>query len=259
MLHRVDQRHRTMIAAQPMSRWRRGEHWQRRLIHKLNGREFAQKLGCQVPDLYWQRRRLNLADLAMLPGKYVLKPTRGTSAKGAYLMHGSTEMFSGQSYNCEELYKELLASRGRFSTNILLAEEFVQDEQPSRILPLEYRVHVFSGKVAAIQVVHRAHFESGESRHRFYTPDWELFDDLISTRFPLSEVIQPPRCLPDMLMAASKLGKPWGTYVRVDMYAGTRGAVFGEYSSTPSNGNFFTPFADEYLGALWQHECPDQV
>jgi len=48
LLQRLDQRPLPVSADQSLQRWHRGEYWQRRLVHKLNGREFAKKLGCDV-------------------------------------------------------------------------------------------------------------------------------------------------------------------------------------------------------------------
>ena len=40
--------------------------------------------------------------------------------------------------------------------------------------------------------------------------------------------------------------------MRIDLYATTRGSVFGEFTPTPQGGKGYTPAADRWLGNLWQ-------
>jgi hypothetical protein len=41
-------------------------------------------------------------------------------------------------------------------------------------------------------------------------------------------------------------------FMRVDMYATTRSAVFGEFTPTPHGGKRYTREADRWLGSLWK-------
>jgi len=49
-----------------------------------------------------------------------------------------------------------------------------------------------------------------------------------------------------------------GTPIRVDFLIGDKGPVFNEFATTPAIGAF-TPFADAYLGRLWQECLPDAI
>jgi hypothetical protein len=62
-----------------------------------------------------------------------------------------------------------------------------------------------------------------------------------------------------MFDAARTLGAAFDAYVRVDLYATSRGCVFGEFSSTPVGGKYYTPFADAYFESLWQRHHPGSV
>ncbi len=259
LLQRLDQRYIAVKSSQSESRWQRGEYWQRRLVHKLNGREFAKKLGCDVPKLYWQRRLITPSAILSLPAEFVIKPTKGSGRKGVYVMSGCREMLSGECFTVGELYARLVARRGRLSSNTILAEEFIKDEKGRCTLPVEYKVHVFGDTVAAVQVILRSSASGSGATHRFYSSDWEPFSDQMNTGIYQGPTIEPPNCWKQLLSDARKLGNAWGTYVRVDMYASERGPVFGEYSSIPAEGNFFTPFADEYFGSIWARECPTQL
>jgi hypothetical protein len=62
-----------------------------------------------------------------------------------------------------------------------------------------------------------------------------------------------------MLSGVRKIGAAYGSFVRVDMYATTAGAVFGELTGTPSEGNGYSDFADKYFGELWSETCPAMI
>lgn len=139
----------------------------------------------------------------------------------------------------------------------VLVEEFIKPEPGEYELPTEYKCHVFGERVGAIQVIQRK--DNNRAKHRFYTTQWELFEDPMSTILPLDDYSDPPRCLDEMLASARTLGQAYGTYVRADFYASETGCVFGEFSSTPARGEAFTPYANHYFDALWQEAFGDRV
>ena len=59
--------------------------------------------------------------------------------------------------------------------------------------------------------------------------------------------------------AGKRLGLAYRTYVRVDFLVTETKVVFGEFATTPGGGRGFTPFADEYLGGLWQGAFPGET
>jgi len=245
--------------AAPASRWRRGEHWQRRLLNKLNARELARALHCQVPELYWHGRHLTRPALRSLSEAFVLKPAVGRSHLGVYVMAGSRELLTGAPMTRDRLYETVTADRGRFSHIPLLAEELVGNEKGERALAVDYKFHVFDDTIGAIQVIHRYSGPDMPAVHRFYTPEWQPFDDPMNTILPQGPPSDPPSCLPEMREAARTLARAFDTYVRVDLYATRRGCVFGEFSSTPAGGEHFTPYADEYFESLWQRHVPGKI
>lgn len=243
----------------PLSRWRRGDYWQRRLLNKRNARAFASKLNCQVPKLYWHGHLLTRAVLSSLPEQFVLKPVLGTARHGVYVMSGSRELISDRCMTSSQLFNEIVSTRGRFSHVPLLAEEFVANEQNPQQLPVEYKIYVFVDRIGAIEVVNRSAGLEAKNTHLFYTPQWQPFDDPMQTFMEVAEVMNPPACLPQMIDVALKLGKKFATFVRVDLYARGEDCVFGEFSSVPYNGQTFTAFADEFFEKLWQENIPDKI
>ena len=83
------------------------------------------------------------------------------------------------------------------------------------------------------------------------------FPVLLSDREALRA--DPPRCADEMCAAARRLGAAYGTFVRIDLYAGSRGCVFGEFTPTPRLGRGYTDDAEEYLGDCWQRFLGDAL
>lgn len=54
-----------------------------------------------------------------------------------------------------------------------------------------------------------------------------------------------------MLRIVSDVGQRLNIFLRIDMYATTRGPVFGEFTAYPHNGLAYTPRGDAWLGSLW--------
>jgi hypothetical protein len=59
-----------------------------------------------------------------------------------------------------------------------------------------------------------------------------------------------------LLRAGKRLGRAYGTYVRVDFLVAGERVVFGEFSTTHVG---WTAFADEYFGKLWQESFPEAL
>ena len=57
-----------------------------------------------------------------------------------------------------------------------------------------------------------------------------------------------------MIESVRTIGAALGMYMRIDMFATSRGAVFGEFTPTPHGGNGYTEYADKYLGSFWKGE-----
>jgi hypothetical protein len=241
----------------PDDRWRCCALWQRSLSNKWNGREFARKHGCRVPTLYWYGRRVARLPFDALPSRYVIKSAFGKSGERVHVMRGDTDALHRVSYTAAELRTHLVESYGRVSLVPLLVEEFVGGEGAPG-LATDYKCHMFGDVVGAIDVVHKS--SAKVLTCTFYTAAWSVFDYPFTTpAYPAGEYELPPSCLDEMLRHARTLGVAYGTYVRVDFYATDRGCVFGEFSTTPNNGNGFTEEADRYLEALWQKHFPDKT
>jgi len=258
-LHRARDMYVSAHRDDPDPHWHCCARWQLRLSNKLSAREFAVKHGCRVPRLYWSGRFPDRLPLQSLPEHFVIRPTRGHSSKGVYLMAGETELMDGVPLTRAALRRDLRRRFGRVVRAPIMVEEFITDERGAYTIPTDYHCHVFGSRIGAIEVSPRRGRGPFGSLRNFYTEAWEpLPEPMYTSRLPYGGTYDPPACLDEMLHHARVLGTAYGTYVRIDFYASRAGCVFGEFSPTPAKGDFFSPFADTYFERIWRETFPEQ-
>ena len=257
-LHRTRERYTARSRDDPDAAWQCCPHWPRTLVNKWNSREFAQKHGCRVPALYWHGRRVAQIPFATLPAQYVIRPVWGTAAAGVYVVADGQELLRGVPVTAADIRRRLLREHGRVAATPLLVEAFVSAEDGACRMPTEYKCHAFGGTIAAVQVLERTGQLTG--LHRYYTASWEPFPDAMDTNYQLAPPSERPRCLDELLGAATRLSQAIGTYMRIDFFGSAAGPVFNEFSSTPQvRASVYTPYCDALFGDLWQRRFPDAI
>ena len=251
-IHRKRESLTIRSAEDPEAAWHCCERWQRVLVNKLNGRTFAARLGCPVPELYWTGRVVSRVPLERLPERFVLKPITGTGARRVFLVNGNDCLTSGQPFHRRELGARLRATFLPVRVRPLLAEELIagSDGEPS----LDYKFYVFGERIGAIEVVDRR--LGHERKFSFFTPEWEPRSPILENVGSLG-LVSRPVCLAEMTRLALRCGAAWGAFVRVDFYVRDDTCVFGEFSSCPNGGKGMAREADAFLGRLWQEAFPD--
>ena len=240
----------------PLERWSCCDHWQRCLLNKWNSREFAALHGVQIPELYWSGRDAATMPLDDLPEHFAIRPAWGTGTRGTHVVSGTTDIVTGVTYKDRKSLRDVvLKERGRFGVFPLLAEEFMTTPEGKYESGVEYKIHMFGEHAGPIMTFQR---RDGTKYLRHYTPEWEVIDDF-RTSSPLDAPLPKPNSFDQMILIAKRLGGAFGNFVRVDFYLTSKGIYFGEFSSVPAGYRDFTPFADEYLGRLWEEHIPDKV
>jgi hypothetical protein len=240
----------------PERAWRCCDRWQRKLINKWNGREFVLRHGCRVPALYWRARLPSQRRLSALPARYVVRPLWGSRRRGVYVVAEGRDLLFGEPFSAAVLRRSILRAGMLTRTLPVMVEEFVQSDDPRYTLPIEYKCHTFGDTVAAIEVLER---QTKKARRLFYGADWQPIADPMSTQGYRSEPRDPPDCLDEILRLATRLGRALGTYMRVDFFATPGGCIFNEFSSTPADGEGWTPFCDELFGGYWDEKFPHAI
>ncbi|HKJ35321.1 MAG TPA: ATP-grasp fold amidoligase family protein [Solirubrobacterales bacterium] len=254
--HRLRERRVFRTRDEADAAWRCCAAWPRTLLNKWNGREFAARHGCEVPDLLWFGSDHDEAPLESLPDRFVIRPAFGANRRGVSVVVDGTELLGDHPVTPSDLGRMLpRAGRLRRPAPVLI-EEFIGTEEGRPALPLECKCHTFAGDVAAVEIVarRRAH----EAKHRFYTPGWEPIADPMNTYLPTADgKFERPACLEEMVESASRLGAELGTYMRIDFFIAPRGCVFNEFASLPLRGQANTPYCDELFGGLWESRHGD--
>jgi TupA-like ATPgrasp len=122
----------------------------------------------------------------------------------------------------------------------------------------DYKFHVFSGVVYAIEVVLD---RFGKYTINIYDRNWQLLGiKRYANRLQSDKPVQPPQTLGKMLKLAEAIGKEF-SYVRVDLYEINKKVVFGEF--TIYAGAAFDRFEpvewDWKFGEQWQHRPVDRA
>jgi hypothetical protein len=245
-----------MCALDPIQKWRDAHHWQRKLSNKKNAREFAKKHDCEVPVLFWCGRDINEIEFNNLPDQFVLKPTIGHSSRHVYVIDKGVNLLDKSSYSGKGLSKIMAAQLEQHANLEFLIEEFVRTEQGDYKIPINYKFHTFNGVIAGINVINRAGPKEGFMRA--YDENWNLIKD-ISNDFPKGPYQDPPACLSEMIKQAKTLSRAYQIYVRLDFFATHKGAIFGEFTPTPSVGNYFTRAADKKFINYWDKNCKGMI
>ena len=133
----------------------------------------------------------------------------------------------------------------RHARRAILVEPYIG---PIDRLPLDYKLYVFGGHAAIIQL----HEERGTDHHR-----WSQFDRAWRCLSTVESARPAPVSLQEMITAAERLGADHD-FLRVDFYEIDGRPLFGEFCLFPGSGlDRFDPVEiDERLGALWSAKRP---
>ncbi len=232
------------------------EHWQRKLSNKYNSREFAAKLGCRVPELYWKGRDVATIDFTQLPKQFVIRPTIGHSCNQVFLMNDSFNLMDKRFYSNKELSLIMAEALAQNSYLEFLIEEFIRSEDGEYKIPKDYKFYTFNGEIARIEVINRLGPNEGSTG--LYTANWEQVENL-SSKYAKAPYEKPPKCFNELATYAKELSKVYEIFVRIDFYATDKGAVFGEFTPTPALGKVFTSRAEEVFIRYWDQHCKNMI
>jgi hypothetical protein len=234
--------------------------WQKELSPKIAGRDYVNELGLKVPELYWKGEDLaSIPSFERFPNQFVLKPEKGWSSNNVYCMKNGEDILTHTRHDRDSLI--LALSNDKFVSEnkpTIMIEELLEPEvkQSDDGLPRDFKFYCFGDEIAMIHVaLRKSEVNKGENEHQYYTPDFKIMSQRIMEKRDQGRTPIPrPDCWDEMVNAVRTIGRELGIYMRIDMYATNRGAVFGEFTPTPHGGNGYSDFADRYLGSFWKGE-----
>jgi hypothetical protein len=241
-------------------RWwiEREPHPFKNLAGKLEGPEFVKSHGFNVPVVYHVGETVDsIPDVASLPSRFVVKPSRGWSAKNTFVMVDGFNQLDGHAYAREGIVQALKQNTSideDRSLKVLIEEYLEHWNGESHRPPYDYKFHMFGDHLAFCLIVERNSI-SNPALNRYWYVDaaYQPLDEGVITRCPANPSLpERPICWDDLVDMATSLGKKLDMFMRIDLYATTRGAVFGEFTPQPFGGKGFTPKGDRWLGSLWE-------
>lgn len=213
-----------------------------RYADKYFVREYVeQKVGCRyLIPMFGVYNSVDEIPFDQLPNEFVLKATHGSGWN--FICTNKNELNIPKvkkqlntwlkqnfyRYGRETVYK-------RISPRII-GEVLLNNGNPYNAIP-DYKLFCFQGKAHFIQ------YDANrftDHRRNFYSVDWQLLPfQLIYP--PLSEVVQPPKHLEEMIDVAETLASDF-PFVRIDLYEVNDQIFFGEMTFYPESGfGFFRP------------------
>ena len=225
-------------------------HFARELSGKVEGETYMKSLGHPVPEIYGRFPTLHhLPDLRDLPTNVVLKPELGHSSYGVFLMKDGVNQFDGRRLS----RSDIIAAAGSHADTPYMAEELLQDFDGRPGTPRDFKFFCFGPEIVAVHVFERNSVVEGwRNRHWYRTADWKPLKIRLRWDFwPERSHIEKPPFWDDMVRIVADVGGRLNLFMRIDMYATTRGPVFGEFTPFPCMGRNFTPRANAWLGKRW--------
>lgn len=228
---------------------------------KIDGREFAQRLGVQVAELLAGPTPLSELRFDSLPERFVVKPVHSHSSRGVFALVRTDDgrfvslMDRGEVLDEAEVKRRYEDQRleGAVSDDVLIEQLLADDGPDGPRMPVDWRVFCFFGEVGLVQ----GRFARGYRtlrRHgsRFFDDEW---NDLGITRLDVrtDPTIEVPQHADELVRVAQRIsGAIPRAMLRVDLYSIEAGVFFGEVTPTPGGDWLLVPDADVRLGAYWE-------
>jgi hypothetical protein len=239
---------------------------------KIAGRSLAASLGVSVPRLL----------AGPMPGKgleqpdaerFVVKPVEGHSGRGVYALvrdgEGLWSVLDDRPIGWDEIRSRLAAEAEaeRISREAFVEELIPGDPPPgssaedrARALPFDWKCYCIGAQVEVVmQKDGRGRRGNRGAQYKFWTRELtELGPVRHQQRYDAS--LPPPRHPRDLVENAERVARALpGPFVRVDLYDGPEGVVFGEITPHPGGEQRFTPDLDQRLGEAWERALAAEI
>lgn len=238
--------------------WVNGEdHEFKHIAEKLQGQEFIESLGLATPERYFVGDRVeSIPEFSDLPEKFVIKPSRGWSSNNVFVLNKGRNMLDGKKWSRDEIVA-FISSQPLVNENPktkLMIEEYLVHWSEEDKIANDYKFFMFGSEIAYVSIIERNDGKKMKS-NRFWNvnENWELIDfQIMKSQVPEKHPPEKPDCWNEMCEMAIEIGSKLNMFMRVDLYATSRGPVFGEFTPQPHGGKGFTTDADQWLGSLWR-------
>lgn len=220
---------------------------------KLGVRGLAESVGIPTPQLLQGPVPVEGLDWSVLPEAFVIKPDRGASKKGVYVLRRTRQssfhdLIRDREVSIAQIEKEIqsLARDGVISAKRIIAEQALLREEGA--IAFDWKCYAFQGEVSVIWQISR---KDGSRRSRMLDGGWR---DLGNVRRGLegSSNLPPPDHPEQILDAALRLSRAVPVpFVRVDLYESDGSVFLGELTPMPGSSQRFSRTLDKAMGEAW--------
>lgn len=220
--------------------------------HKLDSARFAYALGIRTPRI--------LSGPAPIPeleaphsSHFTLKPLRGTSSKGVLLLkrekEGFRDILSGAFHPSWQSACKAASAEVKHNS-IFYTEEMITEDDRGESCPDDFKFYCFYGVVGLI--LQKRRLNGGHASFRWLDPSWKPVETGRYTN-RIDPNLPTPKRKDDLLAAAELLSSSIPTpFLRIDLYSGNQGPVFGEFTPHPGDFHTFSKEWDVALGTLYE-------
>jgi hypothetical protein len=188
------------------------------------------------------------------PDRFAIKPAKGRSAF-SFLYDNGLDLLTRKGIMLDEIAASAETYLGRHPGAEIIVEELVRQRGAAgTVIPIDYRLHVFGGRVRFISIKDRNVELSGDLgavEQGWFSKDWR--PSPFPMRLPEKEAVDfaPPDPLPAMIDLAERIGTEAGDYVRVDLYDAEDGITLAKVAIFSNGGTGFTQYGDRMLAQAW--------
>lgn len=221
---------------------------------KLGLRELADVTHLKTPRLLQGPIPIDDVRFHSLPDEFVIKPDRGDSGAGVYVLKRRGAKYrdllrKGRILSERDIKSELhdLDNRGLISGHAILAEQALVTDDGAEIVH-DFKFYCFQGHIPLVMQIARGDSDRG---YKYYDGEWR---DLGKARWHRSANPELPiPSTPDALLDAAALVSltlPL-PFVRVDLYEWEGQVFLGEATPMPGPTQRFRRRLDVTLGMAW--------
>ena len=217
---------------------------------KLYTYSYVKRLGVQTPKVLWVGDVENLPPFEGYPNDIVIKANSMSNTFGVYPLRNGRCVFDGYKYTPQQIKNRIYDVPFVTSNKIpTIIEEFIRSKHDEQI-PRDYKFYCDRGKIMMVHVACRKTRNGNDDIHHYLDEYFNPLEDKVVERHNFIPIAPAkPSCWDRMVTDVCKISKDLGCFMRIDMYASTRGPVFGELTPTPNGGDGYTTFGDEYLAS----------
>lgn len=220
---------------------------------KMGVRSLAESLGLRTPQLLQGPVAIEDLDWEALPATFVVKPDRGSSKKGVYVLRRRRhslflDLIRDREVTCEQINEELhgLARIGMISGESIIAEQALLTEKGA--VAFDWKCYAFQGEVGVIWQISR---QNGSRKSRMLDADWRDLGNVrrgVERSSPLPTPQHPDAILDAAVRLSCAVPVP---FVRVDLYESEGLVYLGEVTPMPGSAQRFSPALDRQMGKAW--------